>query len=89
MIKYKCKLNRNELLALRLNTLYHDFIDDYDTTMNLSSIESFLKYMIQNPDKPIPMITATPDGDVFTEWKYEKDHPFIWFYSDGRIIRKV
>lgn len=56
-------------LADRLKVLLDAYYDDYGQTLDAESLRTFVSFVSLHPELRRPIITATPDGNLFAEWK--------------------
>lgn len=67
----------HEALANRLEVLLDAYKEDYGESLNAESLRTFSVFMCQHPMMKRPIITATPDGNLFAEWKGEEGRRYL------------
>jgi hypothetical protein len=68
-----------EALATRLETLSDDYLADYGQSLNVESLRTLIEFISAQPNLNRPIITATPDGNLFGEWKGHKRYLGVQF----------
>lgn len=66
-----------EVLAERLTVLLHDYQDDYGQSLDAESLNTFIAFVSFHPELKRPIITATPDGNLFAEWKGDEGRRYL------------
>lgn len=66
-----------EVLADRLTGLLHDYQDDYGQSLDAESLHTFIAFVSFHPNLKRPIITATPDGNLFAEWKADEGRRYL------------
>lgn len=66
-----------EILADRLTGLLHDYQDDYGQSLDAESLHTFIAFVSFHPNLKRPIITATPDGNLFAEWKADEGRRYL------------
>ena len=71
LIKISISITNNEHIANRLNSLFKAAKEE-DTNspgISLDSIHSFYNFLKKHTDFKYPVITLTPDNDIYASWK--------------------
>lgn len=77
-----------DALASRLEALLEDYQADYSLSLSVESLRTLIGFLSSNPDLKRPIITATPDGNLFGEWKSEGRYLGVQFLPNrhGRYV---
>lgn len=75
-------------LAVRLETLLTDYQADYGLSLSVESLRTLVRFLFNNPHLKSPIITATPNGNLFGEWKSEGRYLGVQFLTNrhGRYV---
>lgn len=67
-IRYKDKL------ANRLDALLNAYKEDYEgRALSADSLRAMISFLSANPTFKYPIVSATPDGDPYVQWKHESN----------------
>ena len=86
-IKESKIINNNESIAKRLIELYNDIEEeDFDISNGcLSSLQSFYYFLTNYNILNYPIITLTPNNDIYISFEDNKDNINILFLSNNNI----
>jgi hypothetical protein len=70
-------ITEREALADRLTVLLQDYQDDYGQSLDAESLHTFIAFVSFYPELKRPIITATPDGNLFAEWKGDEGSRYL------------
>lgn len=66
-----------DALADRLEGLLQAYLEDYGQALDAESLRTFMAFVSHHPELKRPVITATPDGNLFAEWKGDKGRRYL------------
>lgn len=67
----------NEALSDRLEALLRAYQEDYGQSLDAESLRTFMSFVSHHPELKRPIITATPDGNLFAEWKGDEGRRYL------------
>lgn len=68
-LRHTVIIHDRELIANRLKELLVDYQEDYGQSLDAESLRTFITFMASHPELRRPILTATPEGNLFGEWK--------------------
>ncbi len=86
-LRREATVPEHDILANRLDTLLEAYQEDYGQSLDVDSLRSFISFMSLHPRLNRPILTATPDGNLFAEWKdrQSKHYLAVQFLPTGQL----